>query len=135
MSWKNWDNTFTPQTGHELSISFGSSGNLSRQIEQGAPFEIFFSANEEYVFRLVQQGHTRDQGVLYALGRLVLFVPQGSAVTLEADLSGLERGLQDATLQRLAMANPEHAPYGMAAHTALQRAGLWESVPKGSGAG
>ena len=121
---------FHAHSGHELSISFGSSGNLSRQIEQGAPFEIFFSANEEYVFRLIQQGHTRGQGVLYALGRLVLFVPQDSTVTLEADLSSLERGLQDATLKRLAIANPEHAPYGMAARTALQQAGLWDAVQK-----
>lgn len=122
---------FTAETGRQVKISFGSSGNFARQIEQGAPFQLFLCADESYVARLAAQGLTTDDGTLYAIGRIVIFVPTGSPVRADADLGGLEAALRDGRLERLAIANPEHAPYGRAAREALQKAGIWEqALPK-----
>jgi molybdate transport system substrate-binding protein len=121
--------SFERATGHVLRISYGSSGNLTRQIIQGAPFDIFFSANEAYIERLEALGLTESAStVVYALGRLSLFVPPSSAVAPAGDLSSLAEALRTGALRRLAIANPAHAPYGMAAREALRNAGLWRSV-------
>lgn len=77
------------------------------------------------MFRLADRGLTRDRGALYAIGRIVLFVPAGSTLEPAADLSGLQRALAQRSLTRFAIANPEHAPYGRAAEEALRHAGLW----------
>ncbi|MFN6954065.1 MAG: molybdate ABC transporter substrate-binding protein, partial [Acetobacteraceae bacterium] len=69
---------FRTDTGQQVRLSFGSSGNITRQIEQGSPVELFLSADEDFVFRLHQGGHARDRGELYAIGRIVLFTPPGS---------------------------------------------------------
>ena len=61
---------FQSQTGQSVKLSFGSSGNFARQIRQGAPFDIYFSADENYVLNLFQEGFTRDQGALYGIGRV-----------------------------------------------------------------
>jgi molybdate transport system substrate-binding protein len=119
---------FEKETGQPVRVSYGSSGNFVRQIAQGAPFELFLSADEEFVFRLADQGLTLDRGALYATGRLVLFVPKGSPVTADAGLADLRRALADGRLVKLAIANPEHAPYGRAAVEALQSAGLWPAI-------
>ncbi|MDH3380991.1 MAG: molybdate ABC transporter substrate-binding protein, partial [Gammaproteobacteria bacterium] len=76
---------FTRETGHKIRLSFGSSGNLKRLVEQGAPFEMYLSADEDYVFQLAEQGYTIDRGQIYALGRLVLFAPQSSALAESLD--------------------------------------------------
>jgi molybdate transport system substrate-binding protein len=120
--------SFERATGHVLRISYGSSGNLTRQIIKGAPFDIFFSANEAYIEHLEALGFTESGSTIYALGRLSLFVPPSSAVAPKGDLSSLAEALRAGTLRRLAIANPEHAPYGMAAREALRNAGLWRSV-------
>lgn len=117
---------FRKETGRDLKLSFGSSGNFARQIAGGAPFELFFSADEAYVERLRESGRTLDSGALYGLGRIVLFVPVGSPVRADEQLSDLARALDDGRLKKLSIANPEHAPYGRAAREALQAAGLWE---------
>ncbi len=115
--------------GHgDVRLTFGSSGNFARQIEQGAPFELFFSADEAYVERLVRAGLTRDEGVLYAVGRLALFAPHGSPVDPARGLDGLRPLLAAGELDRFAIANPEHAPYGRAAEQALRAAGLWVAL-------
>lgn len=119
---------FSRDTGLTVQPVYGSSGQLTRQIEQGAPFELFLSADEEFVFRLADRGLTADRGMLYAEGRLALFVPRGSPVTPAADLSGLRTALATGGLTRFVIANPEHAPYGRAAEQALRHAGLWESL-------
>ena len=119
---------FEKDTGHALKLSFGSSGNFARQIEQGAPFELFLSADEQYVFRLADNALTVDRGVLYAVGRIVIFVPHGSSLKADGGLADLKAALSDGRLQRFAIANPEHAPYGRAARTALQHAGLWSAI-------
>ena len=68
---------FKQDTGKEVKLTFGSSGNFTQQIAQGAPFEIFLSADENFVFQLADKNLTINRGVLYAIGRLVLFSPNG----------------------------------------------------------
>jgi molybdate transport system substrate-binding protein len=119
---------FAAQTGKPVKLSFGSSGNFARQIEQGAPFQLFLSADESYVVRLADRGLTVDDGTLYAIGRIVIFAPTGSPVRVDATLEDVRAGLADGRLKRLAIANPDHAPYGRAAREALQKAGIWEQA-------
>jgi molybdate transport system substrate-binding protein len=119
---------FARATGRQVKLSFGSSGNFARQIPQGAPFELFFSADEDYVLRLAQSGYALDRGVLYALGRIAVFVPHGSAVKADAELTDVAAAVNDGRITRFAIANPEHAPYGRAAREALQHAGIWERL-------
>lgn len=113
---------FEKVTGIRVVFSFGSSGKLAQQIEYGAPFNLFFSANRGYVERLERKGFVRAKG-LYAKGRIVLAVNRESEVHV--------KGLQDLLrpeIKRIAIANPAHAPYGVAAKEALKSSGLWEKV-------
>lgn len=119
---------FRAETGRELRLSLGSSGNITRQIEQGAPVEMFLSADEAFVFRLAEGGHARDRGVLYAVGRIVLFTPPGSPLRATDGMATIAAALEAGQLRRFAIANPEHAPYGRAAEQALRAAGLWERI-------
>jgi molybdate transport system substrate-binding protein len=119
---------FQKATGRNVKLTFGSSGNFTQQIENGAPFQVFLSADEAYVQRLQAAGRTVNGGALYAVGRIGLFVPRGSPVTADARLRGLATALRAGRVQRFAIANPEHAPYGRAAREALQRAGLWDAI-------
>jgi molybdate transport system substrate-binding protein len=119
---------FELKTQHQLRLSFGSSGNFQRQILQGAPFELFLSADEAYVKALFDAGVTRDEGLLYAYGRIVLILPNSADIRADIELTDLGRALEDGRLKRFAIANPEHAPYGRAARQALQRAGRWKDI-------
>ena len=119
---------FERDTGLDVRVTYGSSGNFARQIEQGAPFEIFLSADEAYALTLAGRGLARGRGDLYALGRIVLFVPHGSALRPDANLEHFAARLANGTSGRLAIANPEHAPYGRAAEQALRTRGLWTAV-------
>ncbi len=115
-------------TGREVKVAFGSSGNFTQQIENGAPFDLFLSADEAYVERLAAKGFAKDGGALYAIGRVVLFVPRGSPLKPDPTLADLRAAIADGRLRRFAIANPEHAPYGRAAREALQAAGLWDAI-------
>ncbi len=106
-------------------LSFGSSGMFAQQIVNGAPFDIFLSADEAYITLVHQAGRSDDLGLAYATGRLALFIGRGSPIAADRDLADLGRAAADGRLQRLAIANPEHAPYGRAAREALQHLGLW----------
>jgi molybdate transport system substrate-binding protein len=119
---------FQAQDSREVRLTFGSSGNFARQIEQGAPFQMFMSADEGFVVRLAEKGLTADRGTLYAVGRIVLFTPHGSPLGVEKGMAGLEEALGRGSVERFAIANPEHAPYGRAAEQALRHAGLWEAI-------
>lgn len=119
---------FTEQSGRRVRLSFGSSGNFRRQIAQGAPYQVYLSADEDYVLALHEAGLTLDQGSLYAIGRIVIFAPPRSPLAVDARLEGLAGALKTGTLQRLAIANPQHAPYGRAAREALRHAGLWDAI-------
>ncbi len=119
---------FHADTRQEVRLSFGSSGNYFRQIGQGAPFQLFLSADEDFVLRLHQAGKTEDRGVLYATGRIVLFAPHGSPLQVDAQMAGLKAAIAAGSIRRFAIANPEHAPYGRAAEQALHKLGLWEGL-------
>ncbi len=112
---------FQARTGTVVIFVFNSSGTLALQITQGAPADLFFAANVDYVTRLADSGLVlRGSVTRYARGELVLAWPKG-AVTAPRRLEDL---LRDA-VRRVAIANPDHAPYGQAARDALQSAGLW----------
>ena len=117
---------WTRETGLRLNISYGSSGNLARQIQQGLPAELFLSADEGFALKLAETGLARDVGVIYASGRLALIVPKASTLELDAQLRGLKAGWP--SIRKFAIANPELAPYGKAAREILQSAGLWEQA-------
>lgn len=117
---------FQASSGKKLRITYGSSGNFFRQIVQQAPFELFLSADEDFVFKLADQQLTLDRGALYATGRIVLFAPTGSL--LKPDLDDLGRAARDGRIVKFAIANPEHAPYGRAAMQALQKLDLWAAL-------
>jgi molybdate transport system substrate-binding protein len=119
---------FRSTAGHEVKLVFGSSGNFYRQILQGAPFQLFLSADESFVAKLASAGRTVDEGRLYATGRIVLFAPHGSALEVDAQFAGLRATLGRNALRRFAIANPEHAPYGRAAEQALRKLGLWDPL-------
>lgn len=108
----------------KVVFNFGSSGMLVSQIENGAPIDLFASANVDYVNQMEQKGLIiPDTKRLYARGRITLWTLKASPLQIEAitDLTRPE-------VKRIAIANPEHAPYGMAARDALQRNGIWEAV-------
>jgi molybdate transport system substrate-binding protein len=117
---------FERETGLKLAMTYGSSGNLARQLEQGLPMDLFLSADEALVIRLAKTGWARDEGVVYGRGQLVWLVPKSSSAALDADLKGLAASL--GASGKLSIANPEHAPYGRAARSALQTLGLWDSL-------
>jgi len=117
---------FVTDTGDRVDLVFGSSGTLTRQIQDGAPFSMFFSADEAFVERLVQGGHTRGESALYAIGRIVLFAPPGSPMVPADGLDGLAGLIEAKGVSRFAVANPEHAPYGRAAEQALRSRGIWD---------
>jgi molybdate transport system substrate-binding protein len=115
--------------GHgRVRVALGSTGNFARQIEQGAPFQVFLAADESFVFRLADRGLTRDPGELYAIGRIVLFVPPHSALTPDGTFANLRAALAAGQVRRFAIANPDHAPYGRAAMQALRHEGLWDGL-------
>lgn len=114
--------------GAPLKVSFGSSGNFARQIIQGAPFELFLSADERFAAMVIAAQRAEGGGTHYATGRLVLFLPQGSPIRADRGLADFAAAVHDGRLQRLALANPEHAPYGRAAREVLENRGLWLAV-------
>jgi molybdate transport system substrate-binding protein len=115
-------NRFEARTGRAVDLNFGSSGQLAQQIERGAPVDVFASADVEHVDGLERAGALVPGSVrLYARGRLVVYVPAGGAALIRRfeDLARPE-------VERVAIANPEHAPYGIAAREALTATGLRE---------
>ncbi|AGH51077.1 molybdate ABC transporter substrate-binding protein [Sphingomonas sp. MM-1] len=119
---------FRRKTGRTVKLTFGASGNLTQQILNGAPFQLFLSADESYVARLAEAGRTVDGGTLYATGRIGLFTPRGSPVKADGRLADLAAAIRDGRLRKFAIANPEHAPYGRAAREALTTAKLWDAI-------
>lgn len=111
-----------PQT--ELAIDYGSSGNFYAQIRNGAPFDLFLSADVQYPGNLARDGLVRADSVfVYAAGRIAVWVPASSKLDPAT-------ALRDPAVTRIAIANPQHAPYGRAAEAALRSMGLYDSVEK-----
>lgn len=116
---------FEKETGIAVKLSFGSSGNFFAQIQNGAPYDLFFSADIDYPKKLEAVGLTEPGSLYqYANGKIVLWVPKGSAISVNQGL----KALLDPSVKRVAIANPAHAPYGRAAESALRRAGLWDQL-------
>jgi molybdate transport system substrate-binding protein len=117
---------FEKQTGTKVDVTYGSSGNFFSQMQNGAPFDLFFSADLEYPRKLEAAG-LAEPGTLYkyAVGRIAIWTPADASV----DVTHLGwKALLDSSVQKIAIANPEHAPYGRAAVAALQKAGIYEQV-------
>ncbi len=116
---------FERDTGQHVALTFGSSGNFSTQIENGAPFDVFMSADVGYPKRLEQAG-LADRGSLYefAMGRLALWTRNDSGIDVKRGLAVLA----DARVRRIAIANPAHAPYGRAAVAAIRHESLYDRV-------
>lgn len=119
-------NQYQNKSGQTVRISLGSSGNLTQQIKNGAPFDVFLSADEEYPKELVADGFAEPNSLYrYAIGKLVIWVPANSQLHLEQH--GIEV-LLETTVKKIAIANPAHAPYGRAAVAALKHYGVYEKV-------
>ena len=117
---------YEKRTGVKLKLSFGASGALTQQIQNGAPFDLFFSADMDYPRQLISSGDAEGASLYqYAVGKLVLWVPADSP--LDLDHTGMNV-LLDPSVKKIAVANPEHAPYGRAAVAALKHAGLYDRV-------
>jgi molybdate transport system substrate-binding protein len=116
------------ETGKSVRLTYGSSGNFRRQIAEGAPFEVFLSADESYILALAKEGRLADEGALYAIGRLALFAPAGSPVDPALGLAGVAALARAGRIGKFAIANPAHAPYGRAAREALESAGAWKPL-------
>jgi len=114
------------ETSNKIKVvySFGSTGLLTRQIENGAPMDVFAAASVDYIDQLEQKDMIlSDTKAIYARGRIVLWTAKDSTLKVEklTDLAANE-------VKRIAIANPDHAPYGTAAREALQSTGIWDSV-------
>jgi molybdate transport system substrate-binding protein len=117
---------YTKKTGQTVKLSFGSSGNLTNQIRNGAPFDVFFSADETYPQQLISERlASRDTLYRYAVGRLVLWVPSSS--TLDLPKLGMQ-ALLDPSVKKISIANPATAPYGRAAEAALRHFAIYDQV-------
>ena len=115
---------FEKASGVQVSLSLGSTGNLAAQIENGAPADVFFAADQSFVDRLVGRGALiAETRTLYARGRIVLATPRSAGRKL-ANL----QDLLDPDVRRIAIANPLHAPYGKAAEEAMRNLGLWDTL-------
>ncbi|HRK17755.1 MAG TPA: molybdate ABC transporter substrate-binding protein [Hyphomicrobiaceae bacterium] len=119
---------FRAETGKTVRLSLGSTGNFARQIREGAPFQIFMAADEKFVADLHRDGFTRDEGQIYAVGRIAMIVPAGSPLAADGKLDSLATALAEGKMTRFAIANPRHAPYGMRAEEALRHKGLWDRI-------
>ena len=116
---------YEKKTGDQVKLTLGSSGNFYSQIENGAPFDLYFSADIRYPQKLIEGGHgVADSLYKYAVGRIVLWVPTGSAVPID---KGFE-SLASPSVRKIAIANPKHAPYGRAAVAALEHFKLYDAT-------
>src|SRR5262249_43102768 len=115
---------FERETGHKLRLTLGSSGNFYAQIVNGAPFDVFLSADLNYPRQLEKSGYAvPGTTFIYAVGGIALWVPKSSKIKLEA--LGM-RALLEPSVRKIAIANPEFAPYGRAAVAAMQKAGVYD---------
>lgn len=117
---------FEGDTGHKVQLTLGSSGNFYAQIVNGAPFDVFLSADLNYPRQLEKAGRAvPGTTFIYAVGGIALWVPKSSKIKLEA--LGM-RALLEPSVRKIAIANPEYAPYGRAAVAAMQKAGVYDLV-------
>ncbi|NJD08054.1 MAG: molybdate ABC transporter substrate-binding protein [Methylococcaceae bacterium] len=108
--------------GDDVEVVYGSSGNFNTQIQQGAPYDLFFSADIGFPRELAKNGLAASEVKPYAVGRIVLW-----SAGMDASKMTL-KDLTDPTITKVAIANPKHAPYGKRAEEALRASGLWEKL-------
>ena len=108
---------------HESDVIYGSSGKMTTQIQNGAPYDLFFSADISFPERLKAAGFTATNPAVYAIGRITIW-----SNTLDASALTLEDLPIDPRIRRIAIAQPAHAPYGLRAQEAMQATGVWEAV-------
>ena len=117
--------SFEKQSGVHVKLSFGASGTLTQEIQQGAPFDVFLSADMDYPRQLIFSGNADPASLYqYATGKLVLCIPADSKLELQQGM----HILLDPGVKKVAIANPQHAPYGRAAVAALKHAGIYDRV-------
>jgi len=122
-AFKDVGDAYQKKSGQAVSFSFGSTGLLEKQIVEGAPYDVFAAANVSYADDAVKAGVCfGDTKSLYAVGRIVMWTKQDGALPLRLD------DLADPKYAKIAIANPEHAPYGLAAKQALTKAGVWNTA-------
>ena len=115
---------FERQTRTDVTLVLGSTGMLAQQIRNGAPADVFFAANESFIRELAAENLTlRQTNALYARGLIATVTLQSSGIRIDSLTD-----LTDARVRRIAIANPQHAPYGLAARQALEAAGLWKTL-------
>jgi len=116
---------FQQESGKTVKLIYGSSGNFAQQLQNGAPFDMFFSANLDYPRQLEVAGLT-EPGTFrqYAIGKIVLWAPNDSKLDLSSGL----KALLDPSIKKIAIANPQHAPYGKAAVAAMQKESIYDQV-------
>ncbi|MEO8876248.1 MAG: molybdate ABC transporter substrate-binding protein [Polyangiaceae bacterium] len=122
-AFKDVGEAYEKKTGQPVTFSFGSTGLLEKQIAEGAPYDVFAAANVSYADDAVKAGACfAETKSLYATGRLVMWTKNDEALPLSLE------GLADPKFKKIAIANPEHAPYGTAAKQALTKVGVWSAV-------
>ena len=116
---------FQKETGKEVKLIYGSSGNFFQQLQNGAPFDMFFSADLDYPRKLQAAGLTEPGSYYeYAKGKIVIWVPNDSKLDLKAGL----KALLNNSIGKIAVANPQHAPYGQATVAAMENEGIYDQV-------
>lgn len=116
---------FTEEKGHKVLPSYGSTGKLYAQVVNGAPFEVFISADQSHPQKLIEEKKALKESVFtYAVGKLVLWSPKEKAIDAKGEV------LNKMNYQHLSLANPRLAPYGLAAQEVLEKKGLWKKVEK-----
>jgi molybdate transport system substrate-binding protein len=122
-AFKDVGDAYTKKTGQPVSFSFGSTGLLAKQVAEGAPFDVFAAANISFAEDVVKSGAcAADSQALYAIGRIVMWTKKGM------DPPKTVADLADPKWTKVAIANPDHAPYGRAAKDAMTKAGVWDKV-------
>jgi molybdate transport system substrate-binding protein len=123
LAFKDIGAAYEKQTGQPVTFSFGSTGLLAKQISEGAPFDVFAAANISFADDVIKTGSClADSKALYARGRIVIWGKKG------AHIPKTVAELKDPQYVKIAIANPEHAPYGRAAQEAMESAGVWDAV-------
>lgn len=116
---------FEKLTGTHVKLTLGSSGNMYSQIQNGAPYDLYFSADVRYPQKLIESGHARPDSLYrYAIGRIVVWAPTSSPAAVERGMDAL----LDPAIRKIAIANPKHAPYGRAAVAAMESFKVYDRV-------
>src|SRR5580692_3813688 len=116
---------FQKETGKTVKLTYGSSGNFFQQLRNGAPFDMFFSANLDYAKKLESAGLTEPGSYYaYAKGKIVVWVLKDSTLDVSSGL----HSLLSPSIRKIAVADPQHAPYGQAAVAAMQKEGIYDNV-------